>query len=118
MKEPSQVNGSYYFAEANLKIKIGAGDKKCMICGKLLPTGPVISAHDPNRNCDRDLPRQTNFFPPRYGSFICAQHPSPECFLEFLRGLKNILFQEGIKCVMYTNHTTSAKKEIVYFYIY
>ena len=48
MQEPTRVNGKYYFAQTRLKI--GASDKKCMMCGKLLPTGPVISSHDPKRN--------------------------------------------------------------------
>ena len=109
MKEPSQVNGNYYFAETKLKIKIGAGDKKCMICGKLLPTGPVISAHDPNRNCDRDLPRQTNFFPPRYGSFICPPSPSRVLFRLFAMSKKYSISRRLKMC---TNHTTSVKKEI------
>ena len=48
IQEPTRVNGKYYFAQTRLKI--GASDKKCMMCGKLLPTGPVISSHDPKRN--------------------------------------------------------------------
>lgn len=60
MKEPSQVNGQWYFNETRLRVGPG---KKCMICGKLLQEGPVMSAHDPNRSGDR--PRQTNFLPPR-----------------------------------------------------
>lgn len=62
MKHPTQIGEQYYFAETRLKI---GTDKKCMVCGKSLPSGPVISAHDPNRNPNRSLPRQINFLPPR-----------------------------------------------------
>lgn len=62
MKEPVRVSGHFHFPDTRLKI--GAG-KRCMICNKFLPAGPVLSAHDPDRHCDRQQPRQTNFLPPR-----------------------------------------------------
>ena len=62
MRKPSLIKGKYQFCES--KIKVASG-KKCMICGKTLKAGYAISAHDPNRNGDRMLPRQTNFLPPR-----------------------------------------------------
>ena len=66
MKHPSKVGDQHYFAETRLKIGSNTSlDKKCMVCGKTLPAGPVISSHDPDRNPNRGLPRQINFLPPR-----------------------------------------------------
>ena len=64
MKQPSvDKNGSLKFESINVHVAYG---KKCMVCGKLLKAGNAISAHDPNRNDNILLPRQTNFLPPRY----------------------------------------------------
>ena len=64
MKQPSSdKNGSWKFE--SIKVQVAYG-KKCMVCGKLLKAGNAISAHDPNRNGEILLPRQTNFLPPRY----------------------------------------------------
>lgn len=62
MKEPGLIHGKYYFQWSRVHIPAG---KKCMICGKMLQVGNAISAHDPNRNGEILLPRQTNFLPPR-----------------------------------------------------
>ena len=40
MKEPSLVNGKYYFPETRIKVSFG---KRCMTCGKMLKAGPAIS---------------------------------------------------------------------------
>ena len=68
MKQPNtDKNGCLKFESIKVQVPYG---KKCMVCGELLKTGNAISAHDPNRNGEILLPRQTNFLPPRYGIMI------------------------------------------------
>jgi len=63
MKQPNtDKNGCLKFESIKVQVPYG---KKCMVCGELLKTGNAISAHDPNRNGEILLPRQTNFLPPR-----------------------------------------------------
>jgi len=74
MKQPSfDKNGSPKFE--SIKVQVPNG-KKCMVCGKLLKAGNAISAHDPNRNGDIQLPRQTNFLPPRTPLMTMRPDPS------------------------------------------
>ena len=60
MKEPSLVNGKYYFPETRIKVCFG---KKCMICGKLLKVGPAISGN--HQQC---LPHSLRYFKIRWHS--------------------------------------------------
>ena len=81
MKEPTTVDGKFYFPETRLKTGIF---KKCMICGKLLPDGPAVSSHDPDRgdrgdqvgDLRRPTAREVNFLPPRPPHLTMTSDPT------------------------------------------